>query len=288
MRPQHTRGKRRVPLQPVGRFCTLVIMWATLGTSAGRVGITASDELGTITLSPVAAVRQAEQCAAFVDAVVRLLQRRTLGKKWSMQHWLQDVATPRDAKGEWAEFGVKDGRSISIIARARQRLLRQGGYGAMVPVHGFDSFVGLPHDERGWKAASHASKKAGPPFDDAVLYAWHAGWFNETVPTYVAQLQHNLTFVHIDCDLYSSTATILGNIAGKLAPGIVIAFDELVNYPGYEDGEVRALYELLLATGRTVRMISAAGPLVARVVPSHGYIKVRDRNHHMNAVVQLL
>ena len=43
--------------------------------------------------------------------------------------------------------------------------------------------------------------------------------------------------LHIDCDLYSSTAAVFERVADRLAPDAVIVFDELLNYPEYRRHE---------------------------------------------------
>jgi hypothetical protein len=70
------------------------------------------------------------------------------------------------------------------------------------------------------------------------------GFFEDTLPGFVAQHPGaKIALLHVDCDLYSSTVTILKNIAPMLAPGSVIIFDELINYHGWEEGEFKAFTE---------------------------------------------
>jgi hypothetical protein len=47
-------------------------------------------------------------------------------------------------------------------------------------------------------------------------------------------------FLHIDCDLYSSTKTIFNLLKGRIVSGTVIVFDEYFNYDGWEKGEYLA------------------------------------------------
>ena len=54
-----------------------------------------------------------------------------------------------------------------------------------------------------------------------------------------------IALLHVDCDLYSSTVTILNNVAGMLVPGTIILFDELINYHGWEEGEFKAFMEFV-------------------------------------------
>jgi len=47
----------------------------------------------------------------------------------------------------------------------------------------------------------------------------------------------------VDCDLYSSTVTILNNLKNQIVVGTVIVFDEYINYPGWQLDEFRAWQE---------------------------------------------
>ena len=157
--------------------------------------------------------------------------------------------------GLWLEFGVYRGNTISRIARFRNRTRGPLPH----PTYGFDSFLGLPET---WRAtASGTTRAAGlrkgafslhgqPPFAaDAATLEWVIGWFNMTLPPFLAQRRRDehVAFLHVDSDLYSSAATVLSLLSSRLRPGTVIVFDELFNFPGYEEGEIRALWELLRA-----------------------------------------
>ena len=54
-----------------------------------------------------------------------------------------------------------------------------------------------------------------------------------------------IAFVHIDCDLYSSTKTIFDLLTDRLIPGTIIVFDEYFNYPNWENHEFKAFQELV-------------------------------------------
>ncbi|HKU17775.1 MAG TPA: tetratricopeptide repeat protein [Candidatus Saccharimonadales bacterium] len=130
-----------------------------------------------------------------------------------------------------AEFGVYHGLSLNQIAQQ-----------VAGPVHGFDSFEGLPED---WKASepagsysTHGRLPQVPPY--VVL---HPGWFADTLPAFVAQQTEKARFIHIDCDLYSSTRTVLEGLYPLLQAGTVLVFDEYLGFPGYEQHEFRAWRE---------------------------------------------
>ena len=55
----------------------------------------------------------------------------------------------------------------------------------------------------------------------------------------------NVAFLHVDCDLYSSTKTVLSFLADRLKPGAVIVFDEYFSYVGWENHEHAAFDEFV-------------------------------------------
>jgi hypothetical protein len=59
--------------------------------------------------------------------------------------------------------------------------------------------------------------------------------------------------MHVDCDLYSSTKSVLNALGAQLVPGSVIVFDEYWNYPGWRQHEHRAFQELVASRGLRYR-----------------------------------
>lgn len=135
------------------------------------------------------------------------------------------------AKGLVLEFGVRFGASIRQIAA-----LANGQ-----AVHGFDSFEGLPepwHDEPRGSYSTRGVLPAVPP--NVFL---HAGWFEHTLPAFLAAHQAPARFVNIDCDIYSATSTVLEALAGRIVPGTVLVFDEYFGHEHWRDDEFRAFQE---------------------------------------------
>ena len=131
------------------------------------------------------------------------------------------------------EFGVATGDTLCRIARLRQ------------PAHGFDSFEGLPED---WRTgyARGAFAMAPPTVPGATL---HVGWFDETLPKFLAHHDGPIAFVHMDADLYSSTDTIFREASDRFVEGTIILFDEYFNFPGWEQHEHKAFMEFVERTG---------------------------------------
>lgn len=70
-----------------------------------------------------------------------------------------------------------------------------------------------------------------------------------------------VTYVHIDCDLYQGAIQALTLLTPRIRRGTVLLFDDLINYNRYREHEMRALWEWLASTGHRLRVIGAKGPL---------------------------
>jgi predicted O-methyltransferase YrrM len=144
------------------------------------------------------------------------------------------------------EFGVFKGQSVNWLA-------------AWFPdriIHGFDSFEGLPEDWAGFNVmASHFDQQGIMP-KVAANVRLHKGWFKETVPQFLEQNPGPVAFIHIDCDIYSSTRDALFPLAPRIRPGTIIAFDDYHNYPLWRENEHRALVEFCQTFGATYTYIT--------------------------------
>jgi hypothetical protein len=76
------------------------------------------------------------------------------------------------------------------------------------------------------------------------------GSFAETIAPFLATHGGPAALIHIDCDLYSSTKTVLEALAPRIMTGTVIELDE---YWIVTDHEQRAFHEWLCAHGRRCR-----------------------------------
>jgi radical SAM superfamily enzyme YgiQ (UPF0313 family) len=133
------------------------------------------------------------------------------------------------SQGVALEFGVYSGRTLRII-----RELHDG------PVVGFDSFKGLPERWRdGWDQG-HFAKDEAPVIPGTIVVV---GRFEETLDEVLQAIDRHISFVHIDCDIYSSTAFVLDRITPYLASRSTFVFDEYWNYAEWEDHEHRAFKE---------------------------------------------
>lgn len=71
----------------------------------------------------------------------------------------------------------------------------------------------------------------------------HAGWFEDTVPTWREQFHAGVAFAYIDCDLYESVCTVLKGIADRVRSGSVLLFDDWYNFLNWQANSLRAASE---------------------------------------------
>jgi Macrocin-O-methyltransferase (TylF) len=133
----------------------------------------------------------------------------------------------------YLEFGVAKGASITRWAELLTNPTSS--------LHGFDSFLGLPHD---WSLEGHPqgyfSTGGRPPRVDDPRIEFFPGWFEETLPAYQWP-EHETLVVMMDADLYSSTAFVLEQLKSRLAPRSFLYFDQF----HHRCDELRAFAELL-------------------------------------------
>ena len=121
---------------------------------------------------------------------------------------------------------------------------------------GFDSFEGLPERWRtGFDTGSFTAERL-PDVPGAELVV---GWFEDTLPEWAAEHPEPIAFLHLDADLYSSTATVLEHIGDRLVEGSIVVFDEYFNYPGWHDHEHRAWIEFVQRSGTAFRYEAYTG-----------------------------
>ena len=137
---------------------------------------------------------------------------------------------PRD--GYWLEFGVYSGKTINKLSKCCNL------------IYGFDSFDGLPEDWTDDIGKGHFSVPEPPRVEDNVELV--IGWFDETLPKFVKEyVIDKISFINIDCDLYSSTKTIFKHLGPYIKPGTYIYFDEFLIKKNMKENEAKAFAEFL-------------------------------------------
>jgi hypothetical protein len=143
-------------------------------------------------------------------------------------------------QGMILEFGVSLGETMKVIQDITSR-----------PIYGFDSWEGLPEDWLGIdgdKIQNKGTYKSDPP-EVASHVTLVNGLFQDSLPGFLKEHIDKIAFIHIDCDLYSSTKYVLMALKHRFIDGSVILFDEFAAYTGYEEHEYKAFIEFLEDTG---------------------------------------
>lgn len=156
--------------------------------------------------------------------------------RWDL---LEAAASEAVQDGLFLEFGVEKGASANFIAKR----MKEGG-----ALHAFDSFEGLPEGWQGTLETRGSFGRGGAIPKLAPNITVYKGWFTETLPEFCRRNQNaGIALLHVDCDLYSSTATVLAHAGNLLRPGSIVIFDEYFNYHGWQNHEFKAWQEFIAA-----------------------------------------
>jgi hypothetical protein len=154
------------------------------------------------------------------------------------------------------EFGTAQGYAFAKLLYATRYLKMEDD----VIVHGFDSFEGLSttDDEadqglfsndwiEGSYAASYETLRDYCEQRKYRNYRIHKGFFEDSItPEVIEQLQvEQPILVWIDCDYYTSSATVFERLLPILPTGCVVYFDDLeFNFGSRFTGEARLVHEV--------------------------------------------
>jgi hypothetical protein len=142
-------------------------------------------------------------------------------------------------KDQYFEFGVWKASSINFFSSKCPQ----------AKFYGFDSFEGLPEKWRPGFDKGEFSLNGELPFVNENV-SLIRGWFKNSLPNFLKEvpIKPDL-FLHIDCDLYSSTKDIFNVLGNKFKGPVYILFDEYFNYPFWEHHEFKAFQEFIDAFG---------------------------------------
>jgi hypothetical protein len=122
--------------------------------------------------------------------------------------------------GVFVELGVFKGETLNFIAGRQQRN----------KIYGFDSFKGLPEK---WQHKNNMFKEKGrwavnklPEVRENITLI--KGLFKDSIPQW--KNKKPISFLHVDCDLYSSTYTALTLLNKLIVKRTLILFDELYDW----------------------------------------------------------
>jgi len=153
---------------------------------------------------------------------------------WEFREYAIKTALENDKNKEFynLEFGVFKGESANFFSKYVNKL------------YCFDGFEGLMEDWLGtsvMKGRSNLNKKI-PKLNSNIEPV--VGWVEDTLEDFLKKHNPKINFVHLDMDTYSPTKFTLEKLKPYLVKDAIILFDELYNYPGWKNGEHKALMEV--------------------------------------------
>ncbi len=154
----------------------------------------------------------------------------------SIQSTFELATKAAKVKGSVLEFGVRHANSTRQLATLSEQ-----------QVHGFDSFEGIPEDWHDEGKGSYSTRGVIPQVPSNIHL--HAGWFDATLPKFLETNAEQARLINIDCDIYSSTKTVLDLLAPRIVKGTVIIFDEYIGNQHWREDEYKAFHEAVTTYG---------------------------------------
>jgi len=158
------------------------------------------------------------------------------------------MASQVDPVGAILEFGVYRGWSINFLSSKLPKSI----------FFGFDSFKGLPEKWRdGFKVGAFmVSNFHRLKFNQNVIII--PGLFQETLESFLKIIYlPRVTIIHIDSDIYSAANYVLTTLKDLIVTQKpYLLFDEIYNYPGFEENEMKAFLEFIYETGLNYEVVA--------------------------------
>jgi len=175
---------------------------------------------------------------------------------------------------DYLEFGVSQGAGVVAAYRALEKAYAGQKYNFQTTApdaakrkriwrnfrfFGFDSYQGMPEIRgidavgfdfrKGQFACSAKDARANIVGGGVPEHRLHLvkGWYDSTLTAKTASRLklRNAALIHVDCDLYESTRSVMSFIKPLLVDGTVIVLDDWYCFNGNPDlGEQKAFYEL--------------------------------------------
>ena len=149
----------------------------------------------------------------------------------------------------YLEFGVFKGDSANFFSEYVNKL------------YAFDSFEGLREDE---DRVGHDVLKGHYNLDKKIPKLNKniepiVGFIQDTLEDFLKKHNPKINFAHLDIDTYESTKYALEKLKPYLIKDSIILFDELYNFPGWRNGEYKALQETFDESEYKFRAFAAHG-----------------------------
>jgi hypothetical protein len=155
-------------------------------------------------------------------------------QKYSIRKSIENLQNYETESLLFLEFGVFSGTSINIFSKELENK----------KIYGFDSFEGINEDWFGTSKEKGTFSMHGKLPKVSSNVDLIKGLVQETLPEFLKNNDtKKIAFMHMDLDVYASSKYVLEKAKPYLIKGSVILFDELYNFPGWSEGEYKALKE---------------------------------------------
>ena len=227
--------------------------------------------------SPEAAARSVKEGSPLVCAALQDIEGNMAGEgKLLNIYWLLRRTVDLGIPGSVAELGCNRGVTAALL----QSVLKAHRPGT--DLHVYDSFEGLP---QGTKEDPPAYQTAGAmacsPQDVRDTFSLlnlpaptiHKGWFADLAAT---EVPSQISFAHVDGDLYASITDALTLIYDKLAPGAICVVDDVTDPEqlprhGIFPGAHGACVDFLKGKPEKLEVLPAPHPTIDAVGGVGGY-----------------
>ena len=198
----------------------------------------------------MAFLKAAQESAKYFGRYMRMAENLV-----TQEALLEFALTKRTVVGLTLEFGVASGPTFRVICAATSG-----------KVYGFDSFEGLPEEWTHYQKTGRFTCNGRPPEGLPENAEFVLGYFDKTLPGFLKARPEMVSFVHVDCDVYSSARIVLAELSPRLCPGTIIVFNEYFNYPGWKHHEHKAFQEYMKTSNLKAQYIAFASSGQAVVV----------------------
>ena len=176
--------------------------------------------------------------------------------------------------GDICEFGCYTGRSLASLTYCHQKYFQDENKhnqksSIQRKVYGFDSFEGLqdseghPRWEKGVFKLNHSFHPLigyGEEITPEKIVNFFSHYNLQTPiikPGYFKEIEINdidkIALLHVDCDLYTSTKTVLNLVRTKLSPGSIILFDDWFHFKGNKNKGERLAFKEFLEENKNIK-----------------------------------
>jgi hypothetical protein len=171
-----------------------------------------------------------------------------------MDHLESGIAKFLNFNGLILEFGVAGGTTLRKISNSVSKYFTSDS--RQQAIHGFDTFEGLTESWRdGFEKGAFDMDGMMPIIPNVTM---HKGAFQTQLPEFLKSHPEQVSFLHIDSDLYSSASFVLNTLfsSNRIVSGTIIAFDELCNFDGWQQHEHKAWLEAVQNYNVSFRWLS--------------------------------